>query len=385
MAKKGQMARSMSRRSDGFEGQFSDVKGRGHIRRSVQGSCVRSIPTPLCFRFMNDDFESRPSALDGFFNTFRVVPMAVGQPRADEVQATGCGDLEPIRCIERIHHHRMFGGRADDEVVEVVPTAKLCLQHLAPLGGVNKDGFWLGHGTLRNRCPFKGEQCSRRMDQRRRGALTLVLLAMLIAMPFAGMASAEEDDGLRVALDVNPLDRPWLTDGNVLTLAAGLVNPTAETVDTTTDPSCGLVLSIADASGTTVVDGAQACRGQERGLSLAPGGEALQASFTVDAAELGLSTGTCFTLPRAPLQALRLTYSAPLRGLKPSCWKASACNVLRSPIRVKSSFCVGETQDPRPWSGRLRHARCTSSAPIGLLLPPVRTKLRLWRHGKSVW
>ncbi len=292
MAEEGQMARSMPRRSDGFEGQFSDVKGRGHMRRSVQGSCVRSFPTPLCFRLMNDDFESDSSALDGLFNTFGVVPMAVGQPRSDEVQATGIGDFEPICCIERIHHHRVFGGRADDEVVEVVPTAKLCLQHLAPRGGVNKGGFWLGHGSLRNRCPFKGEQCSPHMNQRGRGALTLVLLAMLVAMPFAGTVSAEEDDGLRVALDVNPLDRPWLTDGNVLTLAAGLVNPTAETVDTTTDPSCGLVLSIADASGTTVVDGAQACRGQERGLRLAPGDEALQASFTVDAAELDLSTGT---------------------------------------------------------------------------------------------
>ncbi|MGB0152041.1 MAG: hypothetical protein ACPF92_06940 [Candidatus Poseidoniaceae archaeon] len=130
------------------------------------------------------------------------------------------------------------------------------------------------------------------MDQRRRGVLTLVLLAMLMAVPFGGMASAETGERLQVELDVTPLDRPWLTDGQVLNLSAALVNPSEDTVDTTTDPSCGLVLSIADQSGTTVVDGLQACRGQERGLSLAPGGEALETSFSVDAAELDLSTGT---------------------------------------------------------------------------------------------
>ena len=81
----------------------------------------------------------------------------------------------------------------------------------------------------------------------------------------------------------------------VLTLSAVLVNPSEETVDTTTDPSCGLVLSIADQSGTTVVDGLQACRGQERGLSLAPGSEALETSFTVDAA--------IWTSPPAPRPA----------------------------------------------------------------------------------
>ena len=122
------------------------------------------------------------------------------------------------------------------------------------------------------------------MDQRRRGVRALVLLALLVAMPFGAMASAEAGEGLRVELDVTPLDRPWLTDGNVLTLSAGLVNPTAETVETHTDPSCGLVLSVVDHDGLTVVDGMQACRGQERGLNLAPGAEALRESFTVDAA-----------------------------------------------------------------------------------------------------
>ena len=130
------------------------------------------------------------------------------------------------------------------------------------------------------------------MDQRGRGVLTLVLLAMLMAVPFGAMASAEPSESLQVELDVTPLDRPWLTDGHALTLSAFLANPSEETVDTSTDPSCGLVLSIADQSGTTVVDGLQACRGQERGLSLAPGGEALETSFTVDAADLDLSTGT---------------------------------------------------------------------------------------------
>ena len=74
------------------------------------------------------------------------------------------------------------------------------------------------------------------MDQRGRGVVTLVLLAMLMAVPFGAMASAEASESLQVELDVTPLDRPWLTDGQVLTLSAALVNPSEETVDTTTDP-----------------------------------------------------------------------------------------------------------------------------------------------------
>ena len=40
------------------------------------------------------------------------------------------------------------------------------------------------------------------MDQRRRGVVALVLLAMLMAIPFEAMASAEEAEGLHVELDV---------------------------------------------------------------------------------------------------------------------------------------------------------------------------------------
>ena len=292
MAEEGEMTRRVPWGPDGLEGQLSDMKGRGHMGCSVQRSGVWSLPTALGFCFMNDDFEFISAALEGLFNAFGVVPVAVREPGADEVQTTGLSHLKPIRAVEWIDDHGVFGGRANDEVVQVVPTAQLCLQHLASWRGVNHARFWAGHGPAMDRCPFKGEQCSRLMDQRRRGVLTLVLLAMLIAMPFGGMASAEGESGLEVELDVTPLDRPWLTDGNVLMLAAKLVNPTAEAVDTTTDPSCGLVLSVADQGGATVVDGLQACRGQERGLSVAPGGEALQASFAVDAVELDLPTGT---------------------------------------------------------------------------------------------
>jgi predicted transcriptional regulator len=130
------------------------------------------------------------------------------------------------------------------------------------------------------------------MDQRERGVLALVLLAMLLAMPFGTMASAEATEGLRVDVDATPLDRPWLTDGQVLTLSAALVNPTAETVETQTDPSCGLVLSVVDASGATIADGNDACRGQERGLSLAPGEEDLRTTFTFNASDLDLDSGT---------------------------------------------------------------------------------------------
>lgn len=292
VSKEGQVSRGMAWCSDGFEGQVPHMEGRGHMRRSVQCTGVRSIPAALSFCLMNDDLEPLSSAFNGLLHALCMVPMAVGQPRTRQVQSTGCCHVEPERCVERIDDDRFLGGGAHDEVVQVVPAAQLRLKHFAPWGGMNHDRFRLGHGLLRNRCPFKGEQCSRCMDQRRRGVLALVLLAMLMAMPFGAMASAEEAEGLRVELDVTPLDRPWLTDGQVLTLSAVLVNPTAEVVDTLTDPSCGLVLSIVDQSGTTVVDGLQACRGQERGLSLAPGGEALRESFTVDAAELGLSTGT---------------------------------------------------------------------------------------------
>jgi len=130
------------------------------------------------------------------------------------------------------------------------------------------------------------------MDQRERGVLTLLLLAMLVAMPCGATASAEGTQDLHVSLEVGTLDRPWLVDGEVLSLSAALVNPTGETVETETDPSCGLVLSVYDVSGSLVLDGTLACRGQERALSLAPGEEALSASFSVSASQLGLSTGT---------------------------------------------------------------------------------------------
>mgnify|MGYP001984228769 FL=1 len=292
VAKEGQVSGGVTRCPNGFEGQVANVEGRGHMGCAVERSGVRPLPTSLRFCLMHDDFESLSTSLKGFFDTFGVVPMAVRQPRTHEVEATGFSHVEPIRCIEGVHNDRMLGRPAHDKVVQVVPTAKLCLQHLASWRGMHHAGFWLGHGPPRDRCPFKGEQCSPLMDQRGRGVLTLVLLAMLMAMPFGAMASAEPSESLQVELDVTPLDRPWLTDGHALTLSAFLANPSEETVDTSTDPSCGLVLSIADQSGTTVVDGLQACRGQERGLSLAPGGEALETSFTVDAADLDLSTGT---------------------------------------------------------------------------------------------
>lgn len=129
------------------------------------------------------------------------------------------------------------------------------------------------------------------MDQRERGVVALLLLALLVAMPFSGMASAEGTEGLEVELTVAPLDRPWLTDGDVLTLSATLANPTDETVETETDPSCGLVLSAFDAAGALVHDGSQACRGQERGLSLSPGEHALEETFTVSASALDLPSG----------------------------------------------------------------------------------------------
>ena len=36
---------------------------------------------------------------------------------------------------------------------------------------------------------------------------------MLMAVPFGAMASAEPSESLQIELDVTPLDRPWLTDG----------------------------------------------------------------------------------------------------------------------------------------------------------------------------
>ena len=334
MTEEGQMPRRMAGGSDGLEGQIADMEGRGHMGRSIQCEGVRAVPTALGFRLMNDDLETFASALHRLLDAFGVVPMAVRQPRTHHRHTTRGCDLEPVCCVERIDDDRLLGGGAHDEVVQVVPTAQLCLEHLASRRGVHHAGFRLGHGPLRNRCPFKGEQCSPYMDQRRRGVLALVLLALLVAMPFGAMASAEAGEGLRVELDVTPLDRPWLTDGNVLTLSAGLVNPTAETVETHTDPSCGLVLSVVDHDGLTVVDGMQACRGQERGLNLAPGAEALRESFTVDAAELGLSTGTYDVRVTHPASGASATTSVEVQRSVawPEALLLEGLNVLRTEV-----------------------------------------------------
>ena len=125
-------------------------------------------------------------------------------------------------------------GRAHDEVVQVVPTAECACSTSHP-ESMHHAGFWLGHGPPRDRCPFKGSSVHRSWTSEARGGDPRSAGdAHGRALRSHGLCEASES--LQVELDVTPLDRPWLTDGRVLTLSAALVNPSEETVDTTTDP-----------------------------------------------------------------------------------------------------------------------------------------------------
>ena len=105
---------------------------------------------------------------------------------------------------------------------------------------------------------------------RRLVASSLVMLLVLLVP-----VSAEDSSTVRLEIDVmdeNP--KPWYGVGDSVVLTASIVNDGAAT-SITEDPSCGTVMLVSNAEGTTIVDESVGCRGQSRGLDIGSGATAL--------------------------------------------------------------------------------------------------------------
>lgn len=128
VTQEGQVTWCMTRRSDGLEGEFAHMEGRGDVWRGVEGTCVWAAPTPFPLRLMDDHFETLTAERKGLLDSFCVVPMAVGQPSPNQPKTMCCCGLKPEGCVEGVNHDRFLAGRAHDQVIQVVPFTKLSLQ-----------------------------------------------------------------------------------------------------------------------------------------------------------------------------------------------------------------------------------------------------------------
>ena len=101
----------------------------------------------------------------------------------------------------------------------------------------------------------------------RRLVATSMVMLLVLLIP----VSAEETDTVR--LEIEALDdnsKPWYGSGDSVLLTSSIVNDGAAT-SITEDPSCGVVMRVADAAGTSVLDESTTCRGQTRGLDIGTG------------------------------------------------------------------------------------------------------------------
>lgn len=105
---------------------------------------------------------------------------------------------------------------------------------------------------------------------RRLVASSLVMLLVLLVP-----VSAEDSSTVRLEIDVmDENSKPWYGVGDSVVLASSIVNDGAAT-SITEDPSCGTVMLVSNAEGTTIVDESVGCRGQSRGLDIGSGATAL--------------------------------------------------------------------------------------------------------------
>ena len=105
----------------------------------------------------------------------------------------------------------------------------------------------------------------------RRLVATSMVMLLVLLIP----VSAEETSTVRLeieALDEN--SKPWYGAGDSVLLASSIVNDGAAT-SITEDPSCGAVMRVTNAAGTTILDESTTCRGQSRGLDIGTGTTAL--------------------------------------------------------------------------------------------------------------
>ena len=108
-------------------------------------------------------------------------------------------------------------------------------------------------------------------------ARTRLLVASMLVLLLASLAPVQADGEATVRLEteiVNAPQTPWYGAGDVVQISSTLVNDGVQT-SITEDPSCGTIMIVTDAYGSSLVDEQTACRGQSRGLDVAPGTTAL--------------------------------------------------------------------------------------------------------------
>ena len=105
----------------------------------------------------------------------------------------------------------------------------------------------------------------------RRLVATSMVMLLVLLIP----VSAEETDTVRLEIEaMDDNSKPWYGDGDRVLLASSIVNDGAAT-SINEDPSCGVIMRVANATGTTILDESTTCRGQSRGLDIGTGTTAL--------------------------------------------------------------------------------------------------------------
>lgn len=104
----------------------------------------------------------------------------------------------------------------------------------------------------------------------------LVASSLVMLLVFLIPVSAEETSSVQLEIDVmDDNTKPWYGLGDSVLLASSIVNDGPAT-SITEDPSCGTVMRVSNADGTTVIDESVGCRGQSRGLDIGSGATALE-------------------------------------------------------------------------------------------------------------
>ena len=104
-------------------------------------------------------------------------------------------------------------------------------------------------------------------------ARTRLLVASMLVLLLASLAPVQADTETTVRLETDVLNAPltpWYGVGDVVEVSTSLVNDGTQT-SITEDPSCGTVMIVSDQSGSLIIDERTTCRGQSRGLDVAPG------------------------------------------------------------------------------------------------------------------
>jgi len=103
----------------------------------------------------------------------------------------------------------------------------------------------------------------------------LVATSMVMLLVLLIPVSAEETGTVRLEIEAfDDNSKPWYGAGDSVLLASSIINDGAAT-SITEDPSCGVVMRVTDAAGTTILDESTTCRGQSRGLDIGTGTTAL--------------------------------------------------------------------------------------------------------------